>query len=125
MMCTLGIKKTGILLLSMTVLVSSLILSNQAYAGSPPVSCESACANQANLQEFICLNIDQKLPAECAIEKQDFLNNCLIGCQSVGGEFLGVDSTALLLTGAQMNAAWMIPVIVSAIGIGIVIARKF
>jgi len=27
--------------------------------------------------------------------------------------------------GAQMNAAWMIPVIVSAIGIGIVIARKF
>jgi len=31
----------------------------------------------------------------------------------------------LILAGAQMNAAWMIPVIVSAIGIGIVIARKF
>jgi len=30
----------------------------------------------------------------------------------------------LLLAGAQMNAAWMIPVIVLAIGIGIVIARK-
>jgi len=44
---------------------------------------------------------------------------------TVGGEFIGVDSTALLVTGAQMNAAWMIPVIVSAIGIGIVIARKF
>jgi len=44
---------------------------------------------------------------------------------SVGGEFLGVDSTALLVSGAQMNASWMIPVIISAIGIGIVIARKF
>jgi len=43
----------------------------------------------------------------------------------VGGEFIGVDSTALLVTGAQMNAAWMIPVIVSGIGFAIVIARKF
>ncbi len=44
---------------------------------------------------------------------------------SVGGEFIVIDSTALLVTGAQMNAAWMIPVIVSGIGIAIVIARKF
>ena len=43
----------------------------------------------------------------------------------VGGEFIGVDTTSLIVAGAQMNAAWMIPVIVSAIGIGIVIARKF
>jgi len=43
----------------------------------------------------------------------------------VGGELLPIDTTTLLLAGAQMNAAWMIPVIVSAIGIGIVIARKF
>jgi len=43
----------------------------------------------------------------------------------IGGELLPIDKTALLLAGAQMNASWMIPVIVSAIGIGIVIARKF
>ena len=43
----------------------------------------------------------------------------------VGGELLPIDTTALLLAGTQMNAAWMIPVIVSAIGIGIVLARKF
>ena len=43
----------------------------------------------------------------------------------VGGELIPLDTSALLLAGAQMNAAWMIPVIVSAIGIGIVIARKF
>jgi len=42
----------------------------------------------------------------------------------VGGTMIPIDSTALLLGGIQMNAAWLIPVIVAAIGIGIVIARK-
>jgi len=45
--------------------------------------------------------------------------------QAVGGEMLPVDSTSLLVAGAQMNAAWMIPVIVAGIGFAIVIARKF
>jgi len=44
---------------------------------------------------------------------------------AVGGEMIPVDSTSLLVAGAQMNAVWMIPVIISTIGIGIVIARKF
>ena len=43
----------------------------------------------------------------------------------VGGELLPIDSTALLVAGVQANALWLIPVIVAAIGIGIVIARKF
>jgi len=43
----------------------------------------------------------------------------------VGGEFIGIDSTMVLAAGAQYTAAWMIPVLVSAIGIAIVIARKF
>ncbi len=47
------------------------------------------------------------------------------GEPQVGGEFIGVDTTSLLVAGAQMNAAWLIPVIVSAIAIGIVLARKF
>ena len=42
----------------------------------------------------------------------------------VGGMSIPIDTTALLLVGAQMNAAWMIPVIVVAIGFAIVIARK-
>jgi len=42
----------------------------------------------------------------------------------IGGELLSLDTTALLLAGAQMNAAWLIPVIVVAIGFAIVIARK-
>jgi len=44
---------------------------------------------------------------------------------AVGGELIPLDSTMVLAAGAQYTAAWMIPVLVSAIGIGIVIARKF
>ena len=43
----------------------------------------------------------------------------------IGGELIPLDTTMILLAGTQMTAAWLIPVIVSAIGIGIVIARKF
>jgi len=45
--------------------------------------------------------------------------------QPVGGELIPLDTTALLLAGTYSTASWMIPVIVSSIGIGIVIARKF
>jgi len=43
----------------------------------------------------------------------------------VGGELIPLDSSMILVAGAQYTAAWMIPVIVSGIGIAIVIARKF
>jgi len=44
---------------------------------------------------------------------------------TVGGVFIGIDTTAILLAGAQMTSAWLVPIIVAAIGIGIVLARKF
>jgi len=44
---------------------------------------------------------------------------------TVGGSGFVIDKTALLVSGAQMNAAWMIPVLVAGIGFAIVIARKF
>ena len=47
------------------------------------------------------------------------------GFNPVGGEFIGIDTTAVLVAGAQNTAAWMIPVIIAAAGLGIVIARKF
>jgi len=43
----------------------------------------------------------------------------------VGGEFIAIDTAAVLLAGAQMTSAWLVPFIVAAIGIGIVLARKF
>jgi len=46
------------------------------------------------------------------------------GDDVVGGEFLPIDSTALLLASAQ-SFSWMIPVILSGIGIGLfVVTRK-
>jgi len=44
---------------------------------------------------------------------------------AIGGDIIPIDSTMVLVAGSQNTAAWMIPVIVSVIGIGIVIARKF
>ena len=49
----------------------------------------------------------------------EILMNC-----PIGGEMLPVDTTALLVAGAQMNAAWLIPLILGTIAIGIVVARK-
>ena len=49
----------------------------------------------------------------------------VIACTPVGGEFIPLDTTMVLVAGSQNTAAWMIPVLVSAIGIAIVIARKF
>jgi len=56
----------------------------------------------------------------------NFVVDCelLMNCP-IGGEFLGVDTTALLVSGAQMNAAWLIPLVLGIIGIGIVLAKKF
>ncbi len=43
----------------------------------------------------------------------------------VGGEFLPIDSTTLVLAGLQSSAIWMLPVIVSVLGIGLfVVSRK-
>ena len=42
----------------------------------------------------------------------------------VGGELIPIESTAVLLVGAHMTAAWLIPVVIASIGIGIVIARR-
>jgi len=63
-----------------------------------------------------------------ALDTGTLLNAVIVDSISfgtVGGTFEGVNTTLLLVSGAQMNAAWMIPVIVSGIGFAIVIARKF
>jgi len=41
----------------------------------------------------------------------------------VGGEFLLIDSSALILAGAQ-SFSWMIPVVLSVLGIGLFVFRK-
>jgi len=52
-------------------------------------------------------------------------NDCDTPPDIVGGHGGPIDKTALMVTGAQLNASWMIPVLISAIGIGVfVVTRK-
>ncbi len=44
--------------------------------------------------------------------------------QAVGGELIPLNTSALLVAGAQANAAWMIPLMVAVAGFGLVISRK-
>jgi len=64
---------------------------------------------------------DNPTPTTSTVDGIDFQSRMM----TVGGILEPTDTTALLVAGAQTNVAWMIPVIVSGIGIGIVIARKF
>jgi len=43
----------------------------------------------------------------------------------IGGSIIPVDTTSLVLAGAKTTAAWMIPVVIAGIGIGLVVLRKF
>ena len=43
---------------------------------------------------------------------------------SVGGSFVPIDGVSLLVASTQVTAAWLIPVLVSAVGIGLVFVRK-
>ena len=110
----LALKTIGIAIFSISMLISFGLTSNQAFAGIGGDACDRC---QRDLEQ--CSPTDQ----QCI----DFWNGCLdeLMCRSaVGGGMIQMETTSVLAAGAQHTAAWMIPVIVSAIGIGIVIARK-
>jgi len=44
--------------------------------------------------------------------------------KGVGGEYFALDTIALLLVGVQTSFAWMIPVVLSAVGISLVLVRR-
>jgi len=129
----LGITKISIALLSISLIASFGLASNQAFAGNGfplPQSCED-CDTLEALFEQQCALVDSLTEngvVDC-FELEQVLRTCAADfCPAVGGVFEGVDTTSLLVTGAQMNAAWMIPAIVSAIGIGVgiyLVKRRF
>jgi len=45
-------------------------------------------------------------------------------CRAVGGEMFPVDTTALLLAATYSTASWMIPLMIAAVGFGIIITRQ-
>jgi len=54
----------------------------------------------------------------------DFLDFTPTPTGAIGGELIPLDNTSLLVAGSQLTAAWLIPVVVTALGIAIFIARK-
>jgi len=100
----------------MTVLMTSVFLTDQAFAGtvSPPQTCSEA---QAGLAQCAAGPAGEA----CRVMYNGFIDDL---CR-VGGDMIQIETTSVLVAGAQSISAWMIPVIVAGIGIAIVIARKF
>jgi hypothetical protein len=44
--------------------------------------------------------------------------------EPVGGKLLSIDTTALILAGVQATASWLVPVVVSSLGIGMIILHS-
>ena len=90
---------------------------------------------QCDFQEFWDPNSQQCVPdTQCPFgvyppigaDPNQVARHCALPpTMAVGGDIIPLDTTMVLVAGTQTIAAWMIPVLVSAIGIGIVIARKF
>ncbi len=120
-------------IISISVLVSFGLTSNQAFGGEfnsfpTPTSCAD-CDQIEQVFLDLCSNNavpgSQFISPECE-ELFQILQTCQLNfCQAVGGDMIQMETTSILAAGAQYTAAWMIPVIVSGIGIAIVIARKF
>jgi len=85
-----------------------------------PVSC-------SNTDEYISFTPQKFLYVKQLGQNRDILFQQIKAdkIEIVGGHGGPIDKTALMVTGAQLNASWMIPVLISAIGIGVfVVTRK-
>ncbi len=81
----------------------------------------------SNTDEYISFTPQKFLYVKQLGENRDILFQQIKAdkIEIVGGHGGPIDKTSLLVTGAQLNASWMIPVLVSAIGIGLfVVTRK-
>ena len=43
---------------------------------------------------------------------------------TIGGTFVPIDQSALLLAGVQSVSMWMIPVVIAGIGIGVFVIKR-
>jgi len=114
----------------------TLVIDNGRVFDHTPAFCEplnlfaETIVNNGNLNVFgILINngnfINNGAVLDCGIITGSVPLPGIINRCTVGGELIPLDTTMVLVAGTQTTAAWMIPAIVSAIGIGIVIARKF
>ena len=109
------------------MLISFGLTSNQVYAPSHiEGGTFSTCAEcSADLQQCLASATNPTEEQQC----RDTFDECVLftfeGSCPVGGSMIQMETTSILAAGAQYTAAWIIPVIVSGIGIAVVIARKF
>jgi len=54
----------------------------------------------------------------------DFLFKTFFEDVPIGGEIIPISTSSLLLAGVQTNLAWIIPVALSVIGLGVILVRK-
>ncbi len=109
-------------------LLSSLLLSVillSGIASFQPFAFAGGFETCAQCEQFrtSCLAQGITDPVECNRIADQCLKDLM--CSAVGGDMIQMETTSVLAAGAQYTAAWMIPVIVSGIGIAVVIARKF
>jgi len=93
----------------------------------PTPTCDITCQN-------IIVVPPCQIDSDCDDGQFCTLDTCVAGvcvfnqnpdpsCERVGGEFIGVDNSALLVAGFQANALWLLPAI-AAIGIAAVVIRR-
>ena len=63
-------------------------------------------------------------PGVGATGRQDATDGSDDDDDCVGGSGMSIDKSALLVSGFQTHGSWMIPVLLAALGLGIVLARK-
>ena len=73
-------------------------------------------ANTKNISQIVCLDPNNNPVGDTAMVQVTVL--------VVGGNYMQIDSTALILAGIQTSTAWLIPVILSLVGIGFVLVRR-
>ncbi len=119
--------KIAIAFLSISVLISFGLASNQAFAVSHNIFVPQTCED--------CDVLEQLFLEECGVNAQFIsplceelfadLQTCRATfCRAVGGDMIQIETTSVLAAGAQYTAAWMIPIIVSAAGIGLLIQAQ-
>ena len=117
--------------MSLASLPLGVMGANQAFAGDFDLPFPESCADCAELEQFYWDNcVDVAPGSSSGIFTCDDIAHTLETCRpnfclAVGGDMIQMETTSILVSGAQHTAAWMIPAIIAAAGIGIVLARKF
>jgi len=70
-------------------------------------------------------NVPDMPPTPCGNMMACFMGSCEgEGTEPVGGTYIPIDQSALLLAGAQSISMWMIPVLIAGIGIGVYVVMR-